>query len=144
MSPTTPPSDIFDSLISLEQTFHQQGVTTATPHATTAALSTGHDLGFRSSVPLISELEFYRGAATTFLSLHSAFPSTLPPKAITTAQTVLTLCQTPPVLRNDPDLDFEAHLSELRTSFRQMVAFARMPALRFPVNTTARVRDLDF
>lgn len=127
MSPT--PLDPLDSLLHLEHTFYTEGLSHPPPPD---SVPTGRTLGFSSAHPLTTQLEFYRGAATTLLSLHSTFPTLLPPKSISAAHKLLSRCLPPlHTLGNSPHIDFNAHATAMRNLFIQMIAFARMPRLRF-------------
>lgn len=144
MRPRSPPKDVFDSVLSLEQAFYDEGVSNSQQHGMEAGKATGRDLGFKAGAALTAELEFYRGTATTILSLHDSFPDSIPARATQAARSLLDMCNEPlSKLGNDPTFDMDAHAAALRNVFRQMAAFSKLQ-LKYNLGVSSRMNDLSF
>lgn len=135
----------FDSLVTLENHFHSEGISTADTPGTELGLSEGHKLGWEASVTLISELQFIYGAAQTLLSTHEQYPELIPERCLPIAKKIVTLTEETALHTrgNDPTIDMEQHAETLRQYMRQMTAFARLPLVRFSTRAS-RLANLDF
>lgn len=140
-----PPTDELDTIVNLEATFHSEGAASAYTSGASLGHNAGRSMGWRAGVALTSELEFYRGAATALLALRDAFPERVPTKAEAAAKRLLEQAGKFALAQqgNDKNVDMDTHKETLRRLFRQMTAFAGLPAVRFDL-ASSKIADLDF
>lgn len=146
-----------ESLANLEAEFHQEGVDASRAAGALSGQAAGHEMGWHAGAAVSSELMFYLGAAVTFLKLHEAHADDIEvtyksgkdgtpdnessslakasiERAIVTAGKLVDVCSTdsmPHIVGNSMHVDFDATLATARTLFRQFVAQAGMPSVKF-------------
>lgn len=143
-----------DVVVNLERNFHDAGYTTSLAAGASAGHRDGHALGWASGVGIASELSFYHGAAMTLLSLSSSFggeqdnnvaaATVTAARVSTTLHTLIEKIEATALHRvgNDPRIDMEETVEEMRRLFRQAVAQAGL-IIRFD-RRPSRMNDLSF
>lgn len=140
------PGDPLDALLHLEQAFFAEGVAAAAEASAVAGAQDGRALGWASGAALAAELEFCHGGAQAILALVGAHPGLIRGSAVVAAEKLVAAVGKArlAVVGNDPALDMEELARQVRGLFRQTVAFAGLPAVRYAAGPRSRMADYSF
>lgn len=129
-----------DDILGLEEAFHTEGASQARAAGAAAGKEDGRTLGWAAGSGLSAELSFYAGVAAALATLQ------LPPRARAAGERLSEAAARVPVHRvgNHTSVDFDAVLEEARRKFKEAVAFAGFPRIRFDADQPARMKDYSF
>lgn len=140
----TSKTDELDAVVNLESGFHAEGTQDSQEASAKAGHEDGRQIGWAAGSSLSTELSFYHGAAQALLTLSETHPNTVPPKAIETAQRLVTESKAHQIhqLGNDANMDMQAHAEAMRSLFSSSMAQAGL-IVRYE-RASSRMSDLSF